>query len=551
MSDIKYSIGLDFGTLSARALLVRIADGAIIAERSFDYPHAVIDRVLPETGAPLPPDFALQDPRDYLDALDAILPLLTSAVDPEDIIGLCVDFTCCTLVPVDEHNTPLCFFPEYKGEPHAYAKLWKHHAAQKHADRMTAVAAERHEKWLADYGGRISSEWLFPKLCEILECAPEVYERADGFLEAGDLITSLLVGKRTKSYTLATAKAFYDFELGYPSPEYLAAVDPRLKNAVAEKLDAPMSFGGEPAGTVCADAAKKYGLSENTVVAAPAPDAHIATAALNMKSAGDLAAIMGTSACFMLLSNEYIPLTGISGIHRDSLTPGFYGYEGGLCCFGDHFAWAADNLCTEEYIKEAKAEGISPLKLLIKKASAKKAGETGLLALNWWNGNRSVLCDSELSGLFIGMDLQTRPEDMMRALIEATAFGTRVILENYENGGVEVQRIVAAGGIPLKDPFTMQLFADVLKKEIRIAGTIQLPALSGAIYGAAAAGIPLRLAMEQMSSVSDTVYRPDPEASAVYDRLFAEYSRLYDYFGRGQNDVMKELKKIKCQAKEQ
>lgn len=549
MSDVKYSIGLDFGTLSARALLVRISDGAVIAERSFEYPHAVIDREL--AGSALPPDFALQDPRDYLDALDAMLPILTSAVDPEDIIGIGVDFTCCTLLPVTEDNTPLCFLPEYRENPHAYVKLWKHHAAQKYADLMTEVAASRGESWLKDYGGKISSEWLFPKIYEILDRAPEIFERADGFIEAGDFITSLLVGRRTKSYTLATAKAFYDFELGYPSPEYFAAVDPRLRNIVDEKLAAPIIFAGKPAGTVCATAAERYGLSLKTAVAAASPDAHISTAALNMKSAGDLAAIMGTSACYMLLSDKYVPLTGISGIHRDSLTPGFYGYEGGLCCFGDHFAWAAKNLSTEEYINEAKAENISILKLLIKKAAAKKPGETGLLALDWWNGNRSVLCDSELSGLIIGADLTTRPEDIMRALIEANAFGTRVIIENYESSGVPVRRIVAGGGIPKKDSFTMQLFADVLKREILVAAADQLPALSGAIYGAAAAGVPLECAMEQMCSISDKVYRPDPEASAVYDRLFSEYVRLYDYFGRGKNDVMKELKTIKCQAKAQ
>ncbi len=551
MSRQKYTIGLDFGTLSARALLARVSDGAIIAERSFDYPHAVMDKTLAATGAALPPDFALQDPQDYLDALELLLPTLTRAVDAEDIIGICVDFTCCTLIPVTKDNTPLCFLDEYRAEPHAYAKLWKHHASQKYADRITSLAEARGETWLRDYGGKVSSEWLFSKVYELLDQSPKIYAAADGFIEAGDFITSLLVGHRTKSYTLATAKAFYDYEKGYPSSDFFAELDPRLKNVVADKLDAEIVYPGGVSGHICAEAAKRYGLSESTAVAPPTPDAHISTAALNMKTSGDLCAIMGTSACYMLLSDKYDPIEGISGVHRDSLTPGFFGYEGGLCCFGDHFAWVAENIATEEYIKEAKARGIGVLRLLIEKASLLAPGESGLLALDWWNGNRSVLCDSALSGMVLGMDLRTRPEDIMRAVIEANAFGTRVIIENYEKNGIPVTRIVAGGGIPQKDPFTMQLFADVLKKEIRIAGTTQLPALSGAIYAAASAGIPLDTAMENMSSLSDKIYRPNPEASAVYDRLFAEYERLYDYFGRGHNNVMKELKNIRCQTKGQ
>ncbi len=550
MSNEKYTIGLDFGTLSARALLVRVSDGEIIAEACFEYPHAVMDRYLASSGEELPPDFALQDPQDYLDALDETLPKITkeSGVDPEDIIGVCVDFTTCTVVPVLADGTPICFLDEYKNNPHAYVKLWKHHAAQPYADRLNAVAEARGEEWLADYGGKISSEWLFPKIWEILDNAPDIYELADGFIEAGDFISWVLLGKRIKGYVCSASKAIYDYYKGYPKKEFFAALDPRLENVVEEKLNAPMVFGGESAGRVCAEAAKRYGLSQNTVVAAPMPDAHISTVALDMKNSGDLCAIMGTSACYMLLGDKYSPVPGICGIHKDSLTPGFYGYEAGLCCFGDHFAWVAENIATEEYIKEASERGISNIKLLMEKAAQKKPGESGLLALDWWNGNRSVLVDAALSGMILGMDLRTKPEDIMRAVVEANAFGTKIIIETYENGGIEVKRIIAGGGIPQKNPFIMQLFADVLKKEILISGTTQLPALSGAIYAAAAAGIPLETAMENMSNVSDTVYRPNPEASAVYDRLYAEYKKLYDYFGRGENNVMKELRKIREEA---
>lgn len=543
----KYTIGLDFGTLSARAVLVRCSDGYIAAESAFEYPHAVMDHTLAATGEVLPPDFALQDPQDYYDALCTTVPAVIreSGVDPEDIIGIGVDFTCCTMLPVDSDDRPLCFDEKYSKNPHSYVKLWKHHAAQPYADRINELAEKRGEKWLPDYGNRISSEWLFPKIMEVLDRAPEIYEAADSMIEAGDWITRLLTGRRVKAYVYATAKAMYDYYGGYPKKDFFAALDPRLENVVEEKLNAEMVFSGRSAGNICPEMAKKLGLSEKTVVAAPSPDAHVATVALNMNRSGDMCAILGTSACFMLLSDSYAPVQGISGVHKDSLTPGFYGYEAGLCCFGDHFAWVAENVATAEYIKEAEERGISVLRLLIEKASVKKPGEIGLIALNWWNGNRSVLVDSALSGMILGMDLRTKPEDIMRAIIEANAFGTRLIAETYEEGGVPVKRLVAAGGIPRKDPFTMQLFADVLKKEITIASASQIPAVASAVYAAAAAGIELSVAMENMGKVSETVYRPNPEAGAVYDKIYAEYRRLYDHFGRGGNNVMKTLKAIR------
>jgi L-ribulokinase len=258
--------------------------------------------------------------------------------------------------------------------------------------------------------------------------------------------------------------------------------------------------------------------------------------------------IFGTSSNYMLISDEYKIIPGICGVVKDGLIPGYNAYEAGLCCFGDHFAWVAENVAGAEYIKEAEERDISTLKLLIEKASVKKPGEAGLIALNWWNGNRSVLVDSDLSGMILGMDLRTKPEDIMRAIIEANAFGTRLIIETYEESGVKVNRLIAAGGIPKKDPFTMQLFADVLKKDITIASASQIPAVGCAVYAAAAAGMELSEAMKNMSKVSSTVYSPNPESAAVYDKIYAEYKRLFDYFGRGENNVMKTLKAIREKA---
>jgi L-ribulokinase len=284
------------------------------------------------------------------------------------------------------------------------------------------------------------------------------------------------------------------------------------------------------------------------------PDAHTAAISLGLVNDGDMCAIMGTSSCYMLISEKDNSVPGICGVLRDTLTPGFFGNEAGLCCVGDHFAWVKDNIFTEEYLKEANERGTSVLKLLIEKAAAQKVGQHGLLALNWFNGNRNILVDSTLSGMILGFTLRTKPEDIMRALIEATAFGTRVIIENYREYGVNVNTFVAGGGIARKDPFTMQLFADVLKMDIRIAGSTQIPALSGGIYAAAAAGKAaggydtLEEAAEKMNSLSELIYHPNPEASAVYDKLFAEYKLLHDYFGRGGNDVMMRLRDIAADA---
>lgn len=553
----KYTIGIDFGTLSGRAVLVDVANGRETADCVMDYPHAVIDTTLPGTDLRLPPDFALQHPRDYLDVLFTVIPgvVKKSGVDPADIIGLCIDFTSCTLVPMDEDGTPLCFFDEFKQNPHAYVKLWKHHAAQPYANRINAIAAERGESWLARYGGKISSEWLFPKLWEIADLAPEIWSRMAYAIEAGDWLSWLLTGNRTRNLTVTGYKAIYTPEEGYPSPEFFAACAPCLAD-VYDKLDpegTPVVAAGTAVGTLLPDMAEKLGLCPGIAISASTADAHVAAPALGCCRHGDMFGIFGTSACFMVQADEYHDVPGICGVIPNGLMPGTYGYEAGLCCLGDHFAWLADR-APAEYKAEAEARGIPVIRVLIERASRLAPGESGILALNWWNGNRCILVDSELSGLFVGMTLLTRPEELMRALIEATAFATRLIFDNFAEHGIPVRRFVAAGGIARKDPFTMQLYADVLKTDIRIAGSTQIPALGSAIYAATAAGSArggydsLFDAVEAMQNVSDTVYRPNPEASAVYDRLYAEYLRLHDYFGRGENDVMKRLRAIRTEA---
>lgn len=553
-----YTIGIDFGTLSGRAVLIDVRNGAEIADEVMNYPHAVMNTELCDFGIRLPSDFALQHPKDYLDVLETVIPAVIrkGGVRPEEIVGICIDFTTCTMLPVKRDMTPLCFDEAYQKNPHAYVKLWKHHAAQPYADRYTAKAAERGEPWLPRFGGKISSEWLFPKIWELIDCAPEIYEACDAIVDAADWITSILTGTLTRGYTFAAYKGEYvEANGGWPSEEFLGSCDERLRTVVKDKLYGKIVYGGEKVGEITEEAAKRFGLAKGTAVACPMPDAHVASAAMKQKNAGDMFGIFGTSACYMLIDDKDVIVPGICGAVKDGLIPGFYGYEAGLCCLGDHYAWVCENAVSPAYVKEAEDRGIPMIRLLCEKAAKQKPGEHGLLALNWWNGNRNILVDSALSGMFLGMNLSTKPEDLLRALIESTAYGTRVIIENYRRNGVEVRHFVAGGGIARKDPFTMQLFADVLKLDIHVAESKQIPALSSAIYAAIAAGAKAGgydtydEAVEKMGSPIYTVYHPNSDASAVYDKLYAEYVTLHDYFGRGGNNVMKTLRGIRADAK--
>ena len=548
----KYVIGVDFGTLSGRAVLIRAEDGGEVGSSVFDYPHGVMDERIPG-GDRLPPDWALEHPQDYLDVFSHCIPeaLHRAGVDAADVIGVGVDFTACTILPVKKDGTPLCFLDEFRDQPHAYVKLWKHHAAQDKASRLNDIARTRGEKWLARYGGKISSEWVVPKVWQILDEAPEVYTAADRFIEAADWVVWQLTGVETRNACTAGYKALWHKKDGYPSDNFFAALDPRLRHFVDEKLSRDIRPLGERAGRLTEKAAGLTGLLPGTAVAVGNVDAHVCVPAVGIDGPGKMLAIMGTSTCHMLLGEREVDVPGICGVVEDGVMPGFSGYEAGQSCVGDHFAWFIDNCLPAAYFERARAEGVGIHSFLRRKASALRPGESGLLALDWWNGNRSVLVDVDLTGMMLGMTLQTRPEEVYRALIEATAYGTRMIIEDFREHGVPVDEFYAAGGIAEKDPMTMQIYADVINMPIRISGSAQGPALGSAIFGAVAAGRAaggydsVFEAARAMGKVKDRVYSPMPEHVAVYDRLFAEYRMLHDYFGRGGNDVMKRLKNLK------
>lgn len=553
----KYSVGVDYGTQSGRAVLVDVSNGEVVAQAVKEYTHGVIDEFLPD-GTKLKPDWALQHPRDYIEVLECTIPevLKTSGVDPKDVIGMAIDFTACTVLPIDKEGVPLCFHEDLKSNPHAWLKLWKHHAAQYEANKLNTIAKERGEKFLARYGGKISSEWLFPKIMQVLDEAPEIYEMADKFIEATDWVTMQMTGVEARNSCTAGYKAIWNKEEGYPSKEFFKALDPKLENVVSEKLSLDIRSIGEKAGELTEEMAKKTGLLPGTAVAVGNVDAHVSLPAVGVTEPGKMLMIMGTSTCDILLGTEEKIVPGMCGVVEDGVLPGFFGYEAGQSCVGDHFEWFVKNCVPESYFIEAKKNDMNIHEYLTFKASKLKVGESGLLALDWWNGNRSCLVDVDLTGMMLGMTLLTKPEEIYRALIEATAYGKNKIIKTFEESGVPVDELYACGGISKKNPLMMQIYADVTNKEIFIGASNQTPALGAAMFGAVAAGKEkggydsIFDAAKVMGKVEEHTYKPIKENVQVYKILYREFERLHDYFGKGENDVMKMLKIIKKEVKE-
>lgn len=543
-----YTIGVDFGTESGRALLVDANTGEELASAVHPYANGVIDEKLPGSDRPLPPDWALQDPNDYLEVFKHTIPavLKQANVRPEDVAGVAVDFTACTMLPTRSDGTPLCFLPEYRSNPHAWVKLWKHHAAQPQADQINETARKRGESWLDRYGGKISSEWFFSKLLQILQEAPEIYTAADRALEAADWVIWQLTGVETRNMCTAGYKAMVQ-DGTYPSADYFASLDPRFRDVVDTKLGRSFGQLGAKAGGLTKDAAAWTGLPIGTPVAIANVDAHVTVPAVKTTKPGRMVMIMGTSTCHMLIGDTLQEVEGMCGVVNEGIIPGYYGYEAGQSGVGDIFAWFVDNAVPPEYHAAAQAAGMNLHQYLETEAAKQKPGESGVLALDWWNGNRSTLVDADLTGLLIGATLSTRAPEIYRAMIEATAYGTRTIIEAFEERGIAINDLVAAGGLPEKNKLLVQIYADVTGKPMLLAGSSQAPALGSAIHAAVAAGIypNINAASEKMGKLKDTVVHPIPENKAVYDRLYAEYKRLYDYFGRGENNVMKHLKQIR------
>lgn len=543
----RYVIGVDFGTLSARAVLLNVDNGDIIGEFTSKYAHGVMDEYLC-TGKKLPDNFALQHPEDYIEALERSVKGVVSAsgIDSTTVGAIGIDFTASTVLPIDENGTPLAFVDEFVDEPHAYVKLWKHHGAQKEADDLARVAVERGEEWLDSYGGTVSAEFMIPKILETARSAPEVYRRAYRFVEAGNWITMLLTGRETNASAFAGFKAFWDEEKGFPSNEYFCAVDPKLEGLIGMKIYDEISSVSCRAGTLCNKGSELTGLKEGIPVSLAMLDAHAAMPALNITDNGNLMLILGTSACHIINCDKQLSIDGIFGRVKNGVIPGLTTYEAGQQCFGDAFDWFVSECVPTHCIEEAQKEGKSIHQYLSEKAAKLDIGRSGIVALDWFNGNRSVLVNSKLSGMLLGITIRTKPEEIYRALLEAASFGTRRIIDQFTSNGIEIKCITAAGGIANKNSLLMQIMADVTDREIKVCSTTQAAALGSAIYASVAGGFysDVTEAAEKLSAPISKTYTPISSNVTKYQSLYKEYLELHDYFGRS-NLVMERLSDMK------
>ncbi|RMF80082.1 MAG: ribulokinase [Chloroflexi bacterium] len=547
-----YTIGIDFGTESGRAVLVDTSNGDEIATAVHSYSNGVIDEALPGSDKPLPPDWALQDPRDYIDVIKTTVPqvLRESGVDPAEVVGIGIDFTACTMMPTKRDGTPLMMFDEWRDNPHAWVKLWKHHASQPQADQINEVARQMGEDWLQRYGGKISSEWFFSKALQILQEAPDVYNASERLIEAADWVIWQLTGVETRNACTAGYKAIVQ-DGDFPSEAYFGALDPRFADVVETRMSREFAPLGSKAGGLTEEAAEWTGLPVGTAVAVANVDAHVTVPAVTVTQPGQMVIIMGTSNCHMLIGEELQTVEGMCGVVRDGIIPGYYGYEAGQSGVGDIFAWFVNHAVPPEYHEAARAAGKDIHEYLEHEAAKQKPGEHGLVALDWWNGNRSPLVDADLTGLLLGATLATRAPDIYRALIEATAYGTRIIIEAFEEQGIPVNELVVAGGLPEKNKLLVQIYVDVTGKPMKFAASSQAPAVGAAMHAAVAASVypNIQAAAQKMGRIKDEVVHPIPENQAIYEQLYAEYKLLYEYFGKGANDVMKRLKNLKMQVR--
>jgi L-ribulokinase len=537
-----HCIGVDFGTESGRVLLADVHTGEELAVSVVAYDSAVIDRELPGTGERLPSDWALQDPRDWVTVLERGVPevLEKAGVQAESVAGLGLDVTSCTVLPVDAQGTPLSTLDEWREHRHAWAKLWKHHAAQPVADRLTEVAAERGESFLERYGGRISSEWYFPKLIEIWREDREVYDASSGFIEATDWLVWHLTGRERRQSCTAGYKAMWSADDGLPPAEYFNAAYEGFDRP-AEKLGTSFAPLGTRAGTLRAEVAERLGLGPDVAVAVGNVDSFVSVPGAGVENPGVFVTVVGTSICDMVIGPDEVRLPGITGVVKDGILPGLYGYEAGQVAVGDMLAWFV----------EALGRTGSAFDDLERGAAEFGPGETGLVALDWWNGNRSILADADLSGAIFGLTLHSTPEEIYRALLESIAFGNRRIMDNFVDHGVPLTEIVACGGIAEKSPLTMQLFADVSGRTVRVPASSEIPARGSALFGAVAAGVfdDIGAAIAATRPATARSYIPDRQATETYDRVYEIYRTLYDTLGSSQVGLLHGLKRIRSERR--
>ena len=536
-----YSIGIDFGTGSGRVFLVNTENGEIIGQYVQTYTHGTIEGEL--NGHKLPQSYALQNANDYMEVIETGIPeiLAKTIIDEKEFVVIGLEFSSSTVIFVDEKMEPMHNNPKFYNNPHAYVKLWKHHGAQAEADLLFNTAIEEKNRWLGYYGFNVSSEWMIPKIMEVNDKAPEVMTETADIMEAGDWIVNRLTGENVRSNCGLGFKSFWESSTGFHY-DLFDKVDDNLSDIVRTKVDAPIVSIGESVGTVSAEMAHKLGLSPETVVSPFIIDAHSSLLGIGAEKDKEMTMVMGTSTCHLMLNKEQHKVPGISGSVKGAIIPDLYAYEAGQTAVGDLFEYVA-NQSPYEYVKTAEDRGISIFELLNEKASQRYPGESDLIALDWHNGNRSVLSDSNLKGSLFGLSLQTKHEDIYRAYMEATAFGTKMIMQQYQGWQMEVERVFACGGIPKKNHLLMEIYANVLNKKITVIDSEYAPAIGAAILGAICGGAHPNFSSAIQAMKEPVLYQVEPDHAQVliYKKLFNAYKELHDLLGYKKARIMRNV----------
>lgn len=549
----KYVFGFDFGTLSCRGVAISLDDGSLAATEECHYQHGVISGTMKHKPIPLPNEWFLQDPEDWVESMSIVSQRLLkdSGIRPEDVVGIGTDFTSCTLLPIKKNGEPLCLDERFRDNPNAWPKLWKHHGAQSYAERIERYA-KAHTTWLKEYfGNSVSSEWVFPKMMQVAEEAPEIYREADYFIEAVDYIVLLMTGNLARNSGVLGVNAFWIEGRGYPDREFCKAIHPLMENVAETKLAGDFVKAGDAIGYLTAEMSGKLGLTTKTVVAAGHSDGAVAGCGAGVTESGSMMLVMGTSTCHQMMYHDFRSFDGVCSIAADGMIPGLYGYESGQPATGDLFGWFAENFVPARYVERAAQEGKSLLTYLGELAEKIKPGESGLVALDWFNGNRSILSDYNLSGAVIGLTLHTKTEEVFRALVEANIFGSKRILDNYEENGVHISTLYAVGGIALKSPWIMQMCADIFNQEVIVPQFNNVPARGAAACAAVAVGkaygapgcVDFEESSRRLIPKERLIYHPHDEMSKLYEQVYRYYRKLHDIFGMD-DSFMRGLKRI-------
>lgn len=554
MPGSTYALGFDFGTLSCRCVLIDLKNGKLKGSSESRYKSGVIEEALDDGNILLPFNWALQDPNDWIESMSEVCHkiLQESKVKPEQILSIGTDFTNCTVVPCKANGTVLCQIDEYRKRPHAWPKLWKHHGAQQYAEEIQ-VAAKNNTTWLKKYfGNAVSSEWLFPKALQVLREDPDIYRETEIFIEAVDYIVLFLTGRVTRNTGLLGLNSFWSEEFGFPSDAFLKQLDPRMEHFVQEKMWGDMLEVGDCAGHLTKEAAAILGLTTETIVASGHGDSEVTACGVGASSSGSMILVMGTSTCHQMLSDQFLSFEGLCSVAKGGMIPGLYSYESGQPATGDTFAWL-ERLCQGgRYEEEAKKANRSLLAYLGELAEKIEPGASGLLALDWLAGNRCLLFDDRLSGAIIGLSLETKIEEIYRALVEGNIFGSKKIIDNYEANGLHIKQVFAVGGIAERAPWIIQMCADVIGKPVYVPTFEYVSARGAAICSAVALGkidskhgfLNFEDACIALIPKERREFVPDRKRMEEYEEIYQLYSCFHDTMAKP-NFIMKRLKEIK------